>query len=83
MLSRRTAVVVSNTDLLKDQVKQMLKKTRQKKHGSHPTILSRWYVSETYRTSLSLIGWKEKDTMHYDRIALEKHVYVATRAKIM
>ena len=25
------------------QAKQMLKKARQKKHGNHPTILSRWY----------------------------------------
>ena len=51
------------------QAKQMLKKTRQKKHGNHPTILSRWYTSESYRTSLSDIGWKEKDIMLYDRIA--------------
>ena len=58
----------------------MLKKARQKKHGSHPTILSRWYASETYRTSLSLIGWK-KDTMLHDRIVLEKHICVATRAE--
>ena len=43
------------------QAKQVLKKARQKKHGSHPTILVRWCASETYRTSLSLIGWKEKD----------------------
>ena len=63
------------------QAKQMLKKTRQKKHGSHPTTLSRWYASETYRTSLSLIGWEEKDMMLYDRIALEKHIDIATRAE--
>ena len=61
--------------------KQMLKKARQKKHGNHPTILSRWYASESYRDSLSAIGWKEKDLMLYDRIALEKHVYVATKAE--
>ena len=59
----------------------MLKKTRQRKHGHHPTILSRWYASESYRDSLSEIGWKEKDAMLYDRIALEKHVYVATEAE--
>ena len=29
------------------QAKQMLKQARQKKHGSHPTILPRWYASET------------------------------------
>ena len=31
------------------QAKQMLKKARQKKHGRHPTILSRWYASELNR----------------------------------
>ena len=62
------------------QAKQMMKKARQKKHGNHTTILSRWYAGETYRTSLSRIGWKEKDKMLYDRIALEKLFYVATRA---
>ena len=51
------------------------------KHGSHPTILAWWYASETCRTSLSLIGCKEKHIMLYDRIALEKHFYVATRAE--
>ena len=61
--------------------KQMLKKAGQKKHGNHPTISSRWYASETYRTSLSLIGWKEKDIMLYDRFGLEKHIYSATSAE--
>ena len=75
-----------NTDLLNDkecttQAKQMLKKARQKKHESHPTILARWYASETYRDSLSLIGWKEKDLMLHDRMALEKHFYLATRVE--
>ena len=37
--------------------------------------------AKTYRTSLSLTGWKEKDMMLHDRIALEKHFYVATRAE--
>ena len=63
------------------QAKQMLKKARQKKHGRHPTVLSRWYASESYRDSLSEIGWKEKDMMLHDRIALEKHVHVATKAE--
>ena len=63
------------------QANQMLKKAHQKKQGSHPTILARWYASETYRTSLSLIGWKEKDIMLFDRIALEKHFHLATRAE--
>ena len=59
----------------------MLKKARQKKHGSHFTIFARWYASETYRTSLSLIRWKEKHIMLYDFIALENHSYVATIAE--
>ena len=61
------------------QAKQMLKKARQKKHRRHPTILSRLYASESYRNSLYAIGWREKHIMLYDRIALEKHFYVATR----
>ena len=40
--------------------KQVLKKARQKKHGNHPTILSRWYASESYRNSLYDLGWREK-----------------------
>ena len=59
----------------------MLKKARQGKHGRHPTILSRWYGDEEYRKSLSAIGWKEHHIMLYDRIALEKHIYIATRAE--
>ena len=62
------------------QAKQMLKTAREKKHGRHPTILARWYASESYRT-LSTIGWKEKHIMLYDWIALEKHFYVATRVE--
>ena len=44
-------------------------------------IFSQWYASESYRDSLSEIGRKEKDMMLFDRIALEKHVYVATKAQ--
>ena len=36
---------------------------RQKKHGNHPTLLSRWYASESDRTSLSDIGCEEKHIM--------------------
>ena len=36
--------------------------------------------AESSRYSLSAIGWKDKDVMPDDRMALEKHVYVATRA---
>ena len=75
-----------NTDLVNDnecttRLKKCCKKARQKKHGRHPTILARWYASESYRDSLSAIGWKEKHRMLYDRIALEKHFYVATRGE--
>ena len=59
------------------QTKQMLEKARQGKHVCHPTILSRWYASEL----LYDIGWKEKLLMLYDRIASEKHIYVATEAE--
>ena len=61
--------------------KQMLKKARQGKHGGHPTILSRWYGDEEYRTSLFDVGWREHHIIFYDRIALEKHTYKATRAE--
>ena len=64
-----------------DQAEQMLKKARQKKHGRLPTILSGWYASESYRNSLSDIGWREHHIMLYYRIAVEKHTYVATRAE--
>ena len=62
------------------QEKQMLKKARQGKHGCHPTILLRWYADEEYRKWLSAIGWKEHQIMLYDRIAVEWHIYIATRA---
>ena len=63
------------------QARQMLKKARQEKHGSHPTILSRWYAEKDYRNSLSATEWKEHSIMLYDRIAVEKHLYTATRAE--
>ena len=63
--------------------KHMLKKRPNRKHGSHPTILSRWYACDEFRKSLSDIGWREHHIILYDRIALEKHIYVATRAEII
>ena len=63
------------------QVKQMLKKARQGKYGCPPTILSRWYADETYRKSLSDIGWREDHIMLYEIIAVEKHIYIATTAE--
>ena len=47
----------------------------------HPTILSWWYASDEYRKSLSAIGWKEHHIMLYDRIAVEKRIFVASRAE--
>ena len=63
------------------RAKQMLEKARQQKHGRHPTILSRWYASQSYRDSLCAIGWSEHHKMSYDRIAVEKHIYVATKSE--
>ena len=62
-------------------VKQMLKKAPQGKHEGNPTILSRWYACDEYRKSLSVIGWREHRIILYDRIALEKHINVVTRAE--
>ena len=60
--------------------KQMLKIAPQGKHGRHPTIISRWYADEEYRKSLSAIGWREHHITLYDRIAVEKHIDIATRS---
>ena len=59
----------------------MLKKARREKHGSHLTILSRWYADADYRKSLSDIGWREHHIILYGRIALEKHICKATKAE--
>ena len=57
----------------------MLEKARQSKHGSHPTIFSRWHDQEEYRKSLAEHNIGEKEDMHFDRIALERHDYTATK----
>ena len=59
----------------------MLKKARQGKHGNHPTILSMWYEQEGYQKSLAENHIGEKEIMRYDRIALERHDFSATRAE--
>ena len=59
----------------------MLHKAGQKKHGGHSSILARWHNKYSYRDSLTRIGWTEQDIMLFDRIALENHSYVATRAE--
>ena len=58
---------------------QMLKKARQKKHGNHPTILSRWYEQEDYRKSLAKHNIGGKKVML--SIALERLDYTATKAE--
>ena len=59
----------------------MLMKARRSKHDSLPTILSRWYDQEEYRRSLAEHNNGEKEVMLFDRIALERHDYTATRAE--
>ena len=63
------------------QEKQMLKKARRKKHGRHPTIISRWYADEENRKSLLAVENGEQHIMLFDRIALEKHHYTETKAE--
>ena len=72
---------VSEKQVMFYRAKQMLKKAREAKHENHPTKLSRWYEQEGYRKSLAehIIG--EKEVMLFDRIALERHDYAATRAE--
>ena len=71
----------SDRQIMFFRAKQMLKKARQSKHGSHPTILSRWYDQEEYRQPLAEHNIDEKEVMLFDRIALERHDCSATRAE--
>ena len=62
MLSRKTAVVgakhgPSGRQSCTAKRNRCSKRHVRKKHGNHPTILSRWYASESFRDSLSNIGW--------------------------
>ena len=50
------------------KTKEMLKKARQEKHGSHPTKLSRWYEQEGYRRS-----WAEHNIGEKEIMALRSH----------
>ena len=72
---------VSERQVMFYRAKQMLKKAREAKHGNHPTKLSRWYEQEGYRKSLAEHNIGEKEVMLFDRIALERHDYAATRAE--
>ena len=55
------------------KAKDMLRKAQNKENGHHPTILSRWKADEEHRKSSVFIGIGEKEIMHYDRSAFEKH----------
>ena len=55
------------------KAKEMLKKARQEKNGSHPTILVRWCAQEGYRRSLAEHDIGEKEVMLFDRTAVERH----------
>ena len=72
---------VSERQVMFYKAKQMLKKARQGKHGDHPRILSRWYEQEGDRKSLAEHNIGEKEVMFFDRIALERHDYTATKAE--
>ena len=63
------------------KAQEMLKKAIQEKHGSHPTILSRWQEHEGYRRPLAEHNIGDKEVVLYDRIVLERHDYTATRAE--
>ena len=56
----------------------MLRKARPK-HGGYQTILERWHKDDTYRKSLSEIGWIEEQIFQYDELALEGQSYIATK----
>ena len=76
--SRQAKHGVCERQIMFFMAKEMLKKARQPKHGSHPTILARWYAQERYRDSLATHNTGEKEIMLFDRIALERHDYTAT-----
>ena len=73
--------MVSERQVMFYKAKQMVKKAKQGKHGNHPTILSRWYEQEEHRKSLAEHNIGENEVMLFDRIALERHDYTATRAR--
>ena len=79
--SRRPKHSQSEPQIMFFRAKEMLKKARQEKHGSHPTILSMWQEQEGYRRSLAEHNIGEKEIMLYDRIALQGHEKTGTRAE--
>ena len=72
---------VSERQVMFYRAKEMLKKARQTKHGNHPTILSRWVRTRRSRKSLPEHHIGEKEVMLFDRIALERHDFTATKAE--
>ena len=54
---------VSERQVMFYKAKQMLQKARQCKHGSHPTILSRWSEQQGYRKSLTEHNIGEKEAL--------------------
>ena len=63
------------------KAKEILHKAVQLKYGEHSSVFARWHSDYKYRHSLTRIGWTEQDIMVYDRINLENHSYVATKAE--
>ena len=62
------------------KAKDMLRKA--KKRG-FPAILARWQEQESYRSSLKDHDIGEEEVIIYDRLALERHDYTATKAERM
>ena len=74
-------MVASERQVMFYKAKQMLKKARQEKHGSHPTILSRWYAEENSEVRWQGTILAKKEVMLFDHVALERHDHTATRAE--
>ena len=60
------------------KAKDMLSKAKNKKNGNHPTRKA----DEEYRKIVGFIGIGEKEIMLYDRIVLERHDSLASKAEI-
>ena len=54
------------------KAQEMLYKAGQKKHGGHSSIFARWHS-----------GWTEQDIMQFDRLALDNHSHVTTKAEMI
>ena len=63
------------------KAKDTQRKTKKKKNGNHPILLSRWKAKESYRTSLAKHSIGEKEIMLCGHIAVENHDYIATKAE--